>query len=98
MLHSPRPSDPLRGPLTHNRIKARDGNKQVELSNALEILASIAKANEGAAVPDVSTPEALKQLLINAKTIAYPDQKFGGRSVMQLMEIADRFGIIHTTA
>ena len=48
---------------------------------------------EGAPVPDVSTPEALKQLLINAKSIAYTDPKLGGTSVIQLMKIADRFGI-----
>ena len=48
---------------------------------------------EGAAVPDVSTPEALKQLLINAKSIAYTDPKLGGTSVIQLMKIADRLGI-----
>ena len=48
---------------------------------------------EGAPVPDVSTPEALKQLLINAKSIAYTDPKLGGTSVIQLMKITDRFGI-----
>src|SRR5258705_1074025 len=48
---------------------------------------------EGAPVPDVSTPEALKQVLINAKSIAYTDPKLGGTSVIQLMKIADRLGI-----
>jgi molybdate transport system substrate-binding protein len=48
---------------------------------------------EGAAVPDVSTPEALKQLLINAKSIAYTDPKLGGTSVIHLMKLAERFGI-----
>ena len=48
---------------------------------------------EGAPVPDVSTPEALKQLLINAKSVAYTDPKLGGTSVIQLMKITDRFGI-----
>ena len=33
---------------------------------------------DGAPVPDVSTPEAFKQLLINAKSIAYTDPKLGG--------------------
>jgi molybdate transport system substrate-binding protein len=48
---------------------------------------------EDAPVPDLSTPEALKQLLINAKSIAYTDPKLGGTSVIQLMKIADRFGV-----
>ena len=48
---------------------------------------------EGAAVPDVSTPEALKQLLIKAASIAYTDPKLGGTSVIHLMKLADRFGI-----
>jgi len=48
---------------------------------------------EGAPVPDVSTPEALKQVLVNAKSIAYTDPKLGGTSVIHLMKLADRFGI-----
>lgn len=48
---------------------------------------------DGAPVPDVSTPEALKQLLVNAKSIAYTDPKLGGTSVIHLMKLADRFGI-----
>jgi molybdate transport system substrate-binding protein len=48
---------------------------------------------EGAPVPDVSTPEALKALLINAKSIAYTDPKLGGTSVIHLMNLAQRFGI-----
>jgi molybdate transport system substrate-binding protein len=48
---------------------------------------------EDAPVPDVSTPEALKQVLINAKSIAYTDPKLGGTSVIHLMKLAERFGI-----
>src|SRR5215468_9734175 len=48
---------------------------------------------EGAPVPDVSTPEAIKQLLLKASSIAYTDPKLGGTSVIQLMKIADSFGI-----
>src|SRR4051794_41115457 len=43
---------------------------------------------EGAPVPDVSTPEALKQILVNAKSIAYTDPKLGGTSVIHLMKLA----------
>jgi molybdate transport system substrate-binding protein len=48
---------------------------------------------EGAPVPDVSTPEALKRALINAKSIAYTDPKLGGTSVIHLMKLAEGFGI-----
>jgi molybdate transport system substrate-binding protein len=48
---------------------------------------------DGATAPDVSTPEAFKQALIRAKSIAYTDPKLGGTSIMHLLGIADRFGI-----
>jgi molybdate transport system substrate-binding protein len=48
---------------------------------------------EGAPVPDVSTPEALKQLLLKASSIAYTDPKLGGTTVLHLMKLAERFGI-----
>ncbi len=48
---------------------------------------------DGAPTPDVSTPEALKRALINAKAIAHTDPKLGGTSVIHLMKIADGFGI-----
>ena len=47
----------------------------------------------GAAAPDVSTPDALKQTLLNAQSIAHTDPKLGGTSVIHLMKIADGFGI-----
>ena len=48
---------------------------------------------DGAPVPDVSTPDALKQALLGAKSIAHTDPKLGGTSVIHLMKIADGFGI-----
>jgi molybdate transport system substrate-binding protein len=48
---------------------------------------------DGTAIPDISTPEAVKQALIEAKTIAYTDPKLGGTSFLHLLKIADRFGI-----
>jgi len=47
----------------------------------------------GAPVPDISTPEAIKQALIKANTIAHTDPKLGGTSFLQLMKIAESFGI-----
>ena len=46
-----------------------------------------------APAPDVSTPEALKQTLIKAQSIAHTDPKLGGTSVIHLMKIANGFGI-----
>jgi len=48
---------------------------------------------DGAAAPDVSTPEALKQTLIKAQSIAYTDPARGGTSYLHLMKIAEQFGI-----
>ena len=48
---------------------------------------------EGTPLPDISTPEAVKQALIKANTIAYTDPKLGGTSVEQLMKFAEGFGI-----
>src|SRR5262249_23904431 len=50
---------------------------------------------EGAAVPDVSSPAALKQALLAANSIAYTDPKLGGVSYLHLIKIADGFGIAH---
>jgi len=47
----------------------------------------------GATVPDVATPEAVKQALLKAATIAYSDPKLGATSTTHLMKIADEFGI-----
>jgi len=48
---------------------------------------------EGTPLPDISTPEAVKQALIKANTIAYTDPKLGGTSVEQLMKFSESFGI-----
>ena len=48
---------------------------------------------EGAPLPDISTPEAVKAALLQAKTIAYTDPKLGGTAVEQLMKFAESAGI-----
>lgn len=47
----------------------------------------------GSPLPDISTPEAVKQALVNARTIAYTDPKLGGTSVLHLMKFAEIMGI-----
>lgn len=48
---------------------------------------------DGAPVPNISTPDALKQALIKAQSIAYTDPARGGTSYLHLMKIAEQFGI-----
>lgn len=47
----------------------------------------------GTPLPDISSPEAVKELLVAAKRIAYTDPKLGGTSVLHLMKFADTMGI-----
>jgi molybdate transport system substrate-binding protein len=48
---------------------------------------------EGAAEPDISTPEAFKRALLNAKAVSYTDPKGGGSSGMFFASLLDRLGI-----
>jgi len=47
----------------------------------------------GAAKPDISTPEKLKETLIAAKAIAYSDPSKGGASGVHFAKVADRLGM-----
>jgi molybdate transport system substrate-binding protein len=48
---------------------------------------------EGATVPDVSTPDALKKALIEARSVAYTNPAEGGTSGIYFTGVAERFGI-----
>ena len=48
---------------------------------------------EGAAMPDISTPEAFKQALMSARSVAYVDPKLGGQSGTYLAGLMQRLGI-----
>ncbi len=48
---------------------------------------------DDAAIPDLSTPEAFRQALINARSIAFTAPASGGTSTTHLMAVAERFGI-----
>jgi molybdate transport system substrate-binding protein len=48
---------------------------------------------EGAPLPDISTPEAFKQALLKAKTVAYTDPKAGGSGGIMFAAILERLGI-----
>ncbi len=48
---------------------------------------------EGATAPDVSTPDALKKALIEARSVAYTNPAEGGTSGIYFAGVAERFGI-----
>ncbi len=48
---------------------------------------------EGAGVPDVATPEAFKQALVAAKSVAYTDPAEGGTSGIYFNALTERLGI-----
>jgi molybdate transport system substrate-binding protein len=48
---------------------------------------------DGAASPDVSTPNALKKALIEARSVAYTNPAEGGTSGIYFTSVAERFGI-----
>ncbi len=48
---------------------------------------------EGAPIPDISTPEAFKQVLLNARTVAYTDPKAGGSGGIMFSALLQKLGI-----
>ena len=48
---------------------------------------------EGAPLPDISTVDALKKTLLNAKSIAHPDPKGGGFTGVHIDRMFERLGI-----
>jgi len=48
---------------------------------------------EGTPAPDISTPEAFKQALLNAKTVAYTDPRAGGSGGIMFAALLDKLGI-----
>lgn len=60
------------------------------------VIASSATAiavKEGAPKPDISTPEALKRTLLNARAISYTDPAAGGASGIYFAKLLERMGI-----
>ncbi len=48
---------------------------------------------EGATAPDISTPEAFKQALLAARSVAYTDPKAGGTGGIMFVALLDKLGI-----
>jgi molybdate transport system substrate-binding protein len=53
---------------------------------------------QGAAAPDVATPDAFKQTLIAARAIAFSDPAVGGTAGVYLKELFDRLGLTDAIA
>jgi molybdate transport system substrate-binding protein len=70
------------------------GGKIVAGSGA-DLASSIAgvAVRQGAARPDISTPEAFKQALLAARSIARPDPTLGGSSGVHIVKVLERLGI-----
>ncbi len=51
---------------------------------------------EGAPQPDISTVDAFKAMLINAKTVAYVDPASGGTSGIYIAGVIDKMGLTET--
>jgi molybdate transport system substrate-binding protein len=49
---------------------------------------------EGTAVPDISTPDKFKQAMLDARSIALTDPEMGGSSVIYMVELLKRLGIL----
>jgi len=62
---------------------------RIELARALIGIA----VRDGAPVPDISTPEALKQRLISARSVAYIDPKAGGQAGAAIVGMLKQMGI-----
>jgi molybdate transport system substrate-binding protein len=53
---------------------------------------------EGAPMPDVSTPEAFKQALLKARSVAYTDPKAGGSGGTMFVGLLEKLGIAEAVA
>jgi molybdate transport system substrate-binding protein len=52
----------------------------------------------GAPLPDISTPEAFKQALLAARSVAYPDPAAGGSSGIYFRGLLERLGLAEAVA
>ena len=68
--------------------KATAGNDAIFASSGMAVV-----MKKGAPKPDISTPDAFKQALLNAKTIAYSDPASGGASGVYFAKLLERMGI-----
>lgn len=68
--------------------KASEGDVTVVASSGIGVA-----VRKGAAKPDISSPEALKRTLLDAKSITYSDPAGGAASGVRFAKVLDRLGI-----
>ncbi len=82
-------------------ILSRAGIAKLQEQTKVEPGSVVALASSGVAIavkagapkPDIATPEALKQTLLNAKSIAYSEPSAGGASGVYFAKLLERMGI-----
>jgi molybdate transport system substrate-binding protein len=70
-----------------------DGKTTARTDGAFASSGMAVVVKTGASKPDISTPEAFKQTLLNAKTIAYSNPANGGASGVYFAKLLERMGI-----
>jgi molybdate transport system substrate-binding protein len=68
---------------------------QVSAGSGIDLASSVAAValRQGAPKPDISSPEALKRMLLDAELIARPDPAHGGASGVHVARVLDRLRI-----
>jgi molybdate transport system substrate-binding protein len=85
-------------------ILSRAGIDQLSKQGKIAPGSDVALAGSGVAIavkagapkPDISTPDALKQTLLKAKSIAYSEPSAGGASGVYFAKLLERMGIAET--
>jgi len=80
--------------LTHQALDtlSKDGKVAAGTERNFASSAQAVGIRKGAPRPDISTPEAFKATILNAKSVAYPDPAGGGLSGVLLTQLAEKMG------
>jgi len=81
--------------LSQSAIATLDKQKLIVPGSARDLADTVTGVvvRDGAPVPDISTVEAFKQALLNARTVAYTDPKAGGSSGTMFAAMLQKLGI-----
>ena len=74
-------------------VLTKDGKASADSDATFASSGMAMVVKKGAPKPDISTPEAFKQTLLKAKTIAYSNPAHGGASGVYLAKLLERMGI-----
>jgi len=81
--------------LSQSGIAALDKLNLLKVGSAIDLASTVTGViiRDGAPRPDISTPDAFKQALIAAPSVAYTDPKAGGSGGIMFAGLLDRLGI-----